>query len=55
MIGKILGVVYFVLGFVVASSHHYFTHLNGFKPVASAILAVLLWPLVLLSVNLHIK
>ena len=39
--------VYFVIGLVVAASHHYFEHLNAFRPIASAVLAVLLWPLVL--------
>src|SRR2546423_11259098 len=45
---------YFVIGGVVASSHHYFAHLGSVDAVISAILAVVLWPLVLLHVNLHI-
>jgi hypothetical protein len=40
---------------LVASSHHYLVHLNAIKPIASAALAVLLWPLVLFGVSLHIK
>jgi hypothetical protein len=36
-------------------THHYFVHLSGAKPIFSAVLAVVLWPLVLLGVNLHIK
>ena len=55
MLRKLLFVAYVVVGVIVASSHHYFTHLNGFKPILSAVLAVVLWPLVLFSVNLHIK
>jgi hypothetical protein len=39
----------------VANSHHYFVHLNGIKPIVSAVLAVLLWPLILLGISLHIK
>jgi hypothetical protein len=39
----------------VAASHHYFVHLNGVKPIASAALVVLLWPLVLFGVSLHLK
>ncbi len=50
----IISLVYFVVGLVVANSHHYFAHLNAIKPIASAILAVLLWPLLLVGVNLHI-
>jgi hypothetical protein len=51
---KILLVVYIVIGVVVAASHHYFVHLGGLKPIASAIIAVLLWPLVLFGVSLHL-
>jgi hypothetical protein len=47
--------VYLVVGFLVANSHHYFAHLSGAKPIISAVLAVLLWPLVLLGINLRIK
>ena len=55
MFSKVLGLVYLVVGLIVANAHHYFAHLNGFKPIASAVLAVLLWPLVLLGVSLHLK
>jgi hypothetical protein len=48
-------VVYIIIGVVVASGHHYFEHLDALKPIASAILAVLLWPLILFGINLHIK
>jgi hypothetical protein len=47
--------VYLVVGAVIASSHHYFTHVSTLKPLASAVLAVALWPLLLLGINLHIK
>ena len=50
---KILLVAYIVVGVVVAASHHYFVHLNALKPIASAVCAVLLWPLVLFGVSLH--
>jgi hypothetical protein len=55
MISKILGVVYLVVGVIVANGHHYFSGLNSIKPIASAVIAVLLWPLVLLGVDLHLK
>ena len=51
----ILSIVYFVAGAVVAATNHYFTHLDSLKPIASAVLAVLLWPLILLGVSLHLK
>jgi len=47
--------VYLAVGVIVANSHHYFRGLNDIKDFISAILAVILWPLVLLKVNLHIK
>ena len=51
----LLSIVYLVVGVIVASSHHYFKHADTLKPIASAVLAVLLWPLLLLGINLHIK
>ena len=48
-------IVYVVIGVVVAVSHHYFAHLDGVKPVVAVVLAVLLWPLVLIGVNVHLK
>jgi Mn2+/Fe2+ NRAMP family transporter len=47
--------IYLAVGIIVANSHHYFRGMNDVKDVLSAVLAVILWPLVLLKVNLHIK
>jgi hypothetical protein len=55
MIRKLVLVAYVVIGIIVASSHHYFTHLNGIRSILAAVLAVVLWPLVLLGVNLHLR
>jgi hypothetical protein len=52
---NILIIVYLVIGVVVANSHHYFAHLNSLTSLLSALLAVVLWPLVLFGVSLHIK
>jgi hypothetical protein len=54
-LGVVLFVVYIVIGVVVAAGDEYFKHLDSLKPIASAVLAVLLWPLVLLGVSLHLK
>jgi hypothetical protein len=51
----LLSLVYVVVGIVIASSHHYFAHASTLKPILSALLAVALWPLVLLGINLHVK
>ena len=55
MLGKVLLAIYLVVGLIVASSHHYFAHLDGIKSIVSAVLAVLLWPLVLFGLKLVIK
>jgi hypothetical protein len=34
---------------------YYFEHADTLRPIASAVLAVILWPLLLLGINLHIK
>jgi hypothetical protein len=51
----LLVVVYVIVGVAVAASHHYFAHLATFKQIVSAVLAVALWPLILLGIDLHIK
>jgi hypothetical protein len=50
----LLGVIYIVVGIIIAVSRHYIT-IAWLKIVASALLAVFLWWLVLLGVNLHLR
>jgi hypothetical protein len=50
-----LGIVYLVVGVAIAASYDYFERLNTLRRVLSALLAVALWPLVLLGIDLHIK
>ncbi len=50
----LISLVYLVVGVLVASSHHYFEHVSTLKPLLSALLAVVLWPLLLIGINLHI-
>jgi hypothetical protein len=52
---SIVGLVYLVIGLIVAAGHAYFAHLTTVMPILSAILAVVLWPLVLLGVSLHLR
>lgn len=47
-------VVYLVAGGIVAATHHYWSNLHTIKAVISALIATVLWPLLLLGVNLHI-
>lgn len=51
----IFPIIYVVIGAIVAEQHHYFAHLHTVSQVVSAFLAIVLWPLILLNVNLHVK
>jgi hypothetical protein len=52
---RFLGLVYIVIGVAVAASYEYFEQLNTARRVLSAVLGVVLWPLLLLGIDLHIK
>ena len=52
---SLVGLVYLVVGVAVAAQKHYFEHLDTLRLIASAILAIVLWPLLLLGIDLHIK
>jgi hypothetical protein len=48
----VIVVVYLVIGLVVAQTEGYLRSLSNLKPLLSALLAILLWPLVLVGVEL---
>jgi hypothetical protein len=50
----LLPIVWIVVGVIVAATHHYFQHADTVRAVGSAVLAVLLWPLLFLGIDLHI-
>jgi predicted transporter len=50
-----LGLIYLIVGIAVAASYDYFERLNTVRRILSAVIAVLLWPLLLLGIDLHIK
>jgi hypothetical protein len=52
---SLVSVVYVIAGVIVASTHHYLVHLHTAKTIGSAILAILLWPLLYLGISLHIR
>jgi hypothetical protein len=56
-LSSIVGIIYLIIGLIVASGHGYFTNLNRTMPmpILSAILAVLAWPLVLIGLDLNFK
>jgi hypothetical protein len=50
-----LVVLYLVAGGIVAATHHYWDNLHSVRLVGSAVLATLLWPLLLVGIDLHIR
>lgn len=51
---RLLPIVYLIVGLLVAMTHQYFVDLGTLNSIASAVLAVLLWPLIFIGVNLHL-
>jgi hypothetical protein len=51
----LVGAAYLIAGLIVAANDEYLRNLDNVRRVVSAILAILLWPLVLLGVDLHIR
>jgi hypothetical protein len=49
-----LWVIYIVIGVFVAVDKNYTDFHFPWKPIISLVLAVLLWPLTLLGINLHV-
>jgi hypothetical protein len=52
---KLLLLVYIAIGVAVAASKDYLDNLDTAKRLASAVLAIVLWPLLFVGINLHIK
>jgi len=51
---SLLTIIYVLVGVVVAATHDYFKNVDTIKAVVSAILAVVLWPLIFLGISLHV-
>ena len=51
---NVLVALYLFAGAIVAATHHYWAHLHSLKGWGSALLGTVLWPLILLGINLHI-
>ena len=52
---SLLTLVYVIVGVAIAANHNYFDHIHGWRGVLSAVLAVFLWPLLLLGIDLHVR
>lgn len=51
---SLTSIVWLIVGILLASSHNYLNHVNAIRPIVSALLAIFLWPLLLLGINLHV-
>jgi hypothetical protein len=54
MIRRILPIVYLLIGVLVAAQHGYLTNMTALGRILSAVLAIVLWPLVLFGIHLTI-
>jgi hypothetical protein len=52
---QFLGIIWLIVGIIVAATNEYFERLGTVRLLLSAVLVVLLWPLVLLGIDLHIR
>ena len=52
---SLLAVAYLIVGVIVAANENYLGDINTIREIVSAILAIVLWPLVLLGVNVRIR
>ncbi len=51
---RLFGLIYVVIGIFVAASKEYLDNLETVKRVLSAVLAIVLWPLLFLGIDLHV-
>jgi len=52
--GGLITIAYVVIGAFVAAANSYFAHVGSLEGIASAIIAILLWPLILIGVDIRI-
>jgi hypothetical protein len=50
----LLPLIYVIVGAFIAGAHHYFSHVHDIAHVISAVLAMLLWPLILVGIGIHV-
>ena len=54
-IRTLIVIVYVVIGAVIAANRDYLDSLDSLREIISALLAIVLWPLVLLGVDVNIR
>lgn len=55
MLGGLLSIVYIVIGVVIAAAQNYFSGIGQFGDVVEAVLAVVIWPVLLFGVDINIS
>ena len=50
-----LGAIYLIVGVVVAAVNDYFDNLESLRQVGEALIAILIWPLVLVGVDINLR
>ena len=53
--GISLGTIYLIVGVIVAAINDYFENLGTLRRVGEAVIAVFIWPLILLGVDVQLK
>ena len=53
--GISLGTIYLIVGLIVAAINDYFENLGTLRRVGEALIAVIIWPLILLGVDVQLK
>jgi hypothetical protein len=52
---SLLGIVYLVVGIIVAANKNYLDNVETVERIVSALLAIALWPLLFIGVDLHVN
>ena len=52
---NLLWIAYLVVGVIVAANEHYFEHVDKVIEVIEAVIAVVIWPLLLLGVDINLS
>jgi hypothetical protein len=53
--GISLGALYLIVGIVVAAVNDYFDNLGTLRRVGEALIAIIIWPLVLFGVDINLR
>jgi hypothetical protein len=46
---------YAIIGAFVAAANHYFTHVGTTKGVVNTVIAIIIWPLVLVGIDIRVS